>query len=93
MISLTAQPAREPFPFKREFLDPEMLWNNIINMNLAVPKVVQPEERWRTIPRNMRWVFQGKTVAFIVDENAYELVNKLVDYFSEEARMHARRKD
>lgn len=93
MEAFALQPSREPFPFKREFFNPEELWGNALSMDLTTLKVVRSEERWKTLPPNMRWEFQGKTVAFVVDTSAYELINKLVDYFSEEARLRARRKN
>lgn len=92
MVSLSVQSGRESFPFKREFINPEELWNNAITLNLSPIRVVIPEERWRNLPRNLRWKFQNKTVALVVDDNAYDKINKLVDYFSEEPRIHGKRK-
>lgn len=87
------------FPYKREFINPEELWQNCCTLDLAELKVLNipniDTDRlpgWRSIPRNIKWKFQGKTVAFVVSKAAYEKVNRLVDYFSEEARMNAKRK-
>lgn len=60
---------------------------NIPNINTDRPK------GWRSLPRNIKWEFMGKLLAFVVDPDAYEKVNKFVDCFSEEARMKAYRKD
>jgi len=79
--------ATELFPFRREFIDLARAWQNAVNLDLTVPKVVRPTERWRSLPRNVKWEFQGKTVVFITTNDAYERVNILTDYFSEEARI------
>lgn len=85
-----------PFPYKREFIDPEELWKNAVSLDLVRVEVITlPKDMnsWRSIPRGFEWKFQGETVAFVTTEPCYSMVNKLVDYFSEEARMHASRKD
>ena len=99
--AISEVPAIESFPYKKEFLQPEELWTNAVDMNLAplavvkVPRINDPDrpKYWRSIPRNMKWEFQGKMVAFVVSNEAYGKVNKLVDFFSEEPRMKARRRD
>jgi len=83
--------SRESFPYKKEFLNPEKLWENATNKNLAVPHVVETTKRWATIPRRMRWEFLREPVFFVIDKDAYDEVDKLVDYFSEEARVLAYR--
>ena len=85
-----------PFPYKREFIDPEELWKNAITLDLVRVEIITlPKDMssWRSIPRGFEWKFQGETVAFVTTEPCYNMVNRLVDYFSEEARMHASRKD
>jgi len=86
---------KEPFPYKREFIDPEALWQNAVNEQSAQIRLINPPQgfgKWRTIPQGVDWQFQGQPVGCVVVSDAYEKVNKLVDYFSEPARMHARRK-
>ena len=84
--------SKEKFPYKREFMNPDQLWANAIQLDLSVTKVILPNNRWNSLPRNIRWEFQGKNVAIIQSQDAYDKVNKLVDYFSENARMSAHRK-
>lgn len=81
----------EPFPFKREFFDPEELWTNAVLENPVVPRVVKltDERSWPGIPKNFRWQFMGQPVAFVNPKTTYDLVDKLTDYFSEEARLSA----
>ncbi len=84
--------AVEPFPYKREFMDPEQLWNNAVTkdvVQLAVIKLAD-ERGWPSIPKNYKWEFMGKTVAFVNPKSSYDEVDRLVDYFSEDARMLAR---
>lgn len=84
----------EPFPYKKEFLNPEELWRNAVNLTLTQLKVINipNTQGWRSIPPNFKWQFNGTPIGIIVSEEAYEKVDKLVDYFSEEARMKAKRK-
>lgn len=100
MQSNSLQNLIEPFPYKKEFLNVEELWNNAVTLDLVplrilnIPKINEDRPKgWRSLPRNIKWEFQGQFVAFVVDPDAYEKVNKLVDCFSEEARMKASRKD
>lgn len=84
-----------PFPYKREFIDPEELWRNAVSLDLVRVEVItlpSSMRSWRSIPRGFVWKFQGETVAFVTTKACYDMVNKLVDYFSEEARMYASRK-
>src|SRR5438045_224532 len=97
-MEILGQP--KSFPYKKEFLNPKELWNNAIELDLVslctldIPNINEDRPKgWRSLPRNIKWEFQGKFVAFVVHPDAYEKVNKLVDYFSEEARMKAHRKD
>jgi hypothetical protein len=89
----------ESFPYKKEFLNLEELWNNAVTLDLVTLRVLDiptintnRPKSWWSLPRNMNWEFQGKLTAFVVHSDAYEKVNKLVDYFSEEARMKSNRK-
>jgi len=95
---------REPFPYKKEFIDPDKLWQNAITLDLVTPQIIPPpntdiQTGWRSIPRYIRWEFaptsgaKAQPTAFVVVENTYDKVNKLVDYFSDEPRMEACRKD
>lgn len=93
--SFTALSQPEPFPYKREFMDPEKLWNNVLTKDVANIDLVNPPsdfKGWNTIPRQIQWSFQGQPVACVVSSSAYDTVNKFVDYFSEKARMKAKRK-
>lgn len=90
----------ESFPYKKEFLNAKELWKNTLELDLDelrvlnIPKINEDRPKgWRSLPRNIKWEFQGKFVAFVVHPDSYEKVNKLVDYFSEEPRMKAYRKD
>lgn len=85
-----------PFPYKREFIDPEALWNNAVSLDLVRVEVITLPSNmnsWRSIPRGFEWKFQGETVALVTTDPCYEMINRLVDYFSEEARMFASRKE
>lgn len=90
----------EPFPYKKEYLNLEELWNNALTLDLVelrilnIPKINESRPKgWRSLPNNIKWEFQGQLLAFVVHPDAYEKVNKLVDWFSEEPRMKAYRKD
>ena len=94
-ISSSLQRGREPFPYKKEFLNPEELWSNAVQLDLAQLRIIivpRGNKGWFSIPKEFKWEFQGNPVAIIVSESAYDLVDKLVDYFSEENRMKAQRK-
>jgi ubiquinone/menaquinone biosynthesis C-methylase UbiE len=93
-VDITEQ--KELFPYKKEFLNAEELWNNAINLDLAQVQLInipQNSKGWFSIPRGFKWEFQGKPVAIVVSSMAYDKVDKLVDYFSEEIRMQAHRKE
>lgn len=87
----------EPFPYKKEFLNFEQLWKNMMTLDLTVPEPIQVPAKWWPPARNIPYQFQGLpkgwTIGLIVADDVYEKVNSLVDYFTEEARMKARRKD
>lgn len=93
----------EPFPYKREFIDPDKLWENAVSMDLVTPQIIPAPDRntqsgWWSLPPYIKWEFkpnpnaQAEPTAFIVKDNTYDKVNKLVDYFSDEPRMEACRK-
>lgn len=86
---------KEEFPYKKEFLNAEELWTNAVTLDLAQLKIInvpRGNKGWFSIPKEFKWEFQGQPVAIIVPKSAYDLVDKLVDYFSEEHRMRAQRK-
>jgi len=86
-----------PFPYKREFIDAKQLYNNAVNLNLVSISYVDNHPRWIAVPG--RYDFfqlpngEKRKMALVVDPEAYERVNKLVDVFSEPSRMVACRKD
>jgi len=86
------QSSKEPFPYKREFINPDQIWDNAVQIETQI-KVIAPTKRWPSLPKNIKWVFQGKNVAVIYPTDVYDKVNILTDYFSEDARMQARRKN
>jgi hypothetical protein len=81
----------ESFPYKKEFIDPEKVWNNAVTLDLVKPEVGRLTDTriWSRIPNNFKWNFMGKLVMFPVPGQAYFDVDILTDYFSEEARMRA----
>ena len=89
----------EPFPYKKEHIDPHQLWENAVNLDLApLQEIPLPDlntnrsPSWRSIPRKCKWEYQGKILGFVTAPDMYDKVNKLGDFFSEEARMKASRK-
>lgn len=81
----------EPFPFKKEFIEPEKLWNNLITSCKAEFKVIQFKSKpWSNIPNKFRWEFLGNPTVILSEKQAYFDYDILVDYFSEEARLTAR---
>lgn len=85
----------QPFPYKREFIDPDELWENAVKDDLVTLEPLElPEDQsgWRSIPRFLRWEFMGQPLALVTSDLCYDRVNRLVDYFSEKARMKAHRK-
>jgi SAM-dependent methyltransferase len=86
---------REPFPYKKEFLNAEQLWTNAVQTDLAQLRIItvpKGNRGWYSIPKEFKWEFQGNPVAIVVSGSAYDSVDKLVDFFSEENRMKAQRK-
>lgn len=84
----------ETFPYKREFINVEELWKNAMTLDLAEFKTITvPKTGGWFLPRGFRWEFKGKPTAIVVSDMAYDKVDKLVDYFSEEARMQAYRQN
>lgn len=83
--------SKEPFPYKREFIDPEALWHNAVTLDLVKPEVGKLPNplMWSRIPSNFKWEFMGKLVMMSIPGQAYFDVDMLTDYFSEEARMQA----
>jgi 16S rRNA G966 N2-methylase RsmD len=95
----TLESRQESFPYKREFINPGELWDNCVSLDVSPLKVIHVDKinddrpsGWRSIPREIRWEFQGKLIAFVVRDEAYNQVNRLTDYFSEVARMKSHRK-
>lgn len=87
------------FPYKRDLLNVEELWNNALNLDLVEIKTLYTNDfdtkrprGWRSIPRWIKWKYKGKLLCFIVSTEAYDKVDKLVDYFSEKQRMEAHKK-
>jgi len=83
--------AVEPFPYKREFMNPDELWQNAISLTDIPLKVIRlnNDRVWPSIPKNYRWQFMGYPLAFILPKTGYDQVNRLTDYFSEEVRLRA----
>jgi hypothetical protein len=85
----------QPFPYKKEFMNPDELWNNLLTMNLVQVKVVQLVDEiagrrpWSSIPKNYQWKFLGQTVAIITPKATYNAFDKLTDWFTEPARIQA----
>ena len=95
--------ATESFPYKREFIDPNQLWEGVTTLDLATPQIIPEPNRdvqlgWRSIPGFLKWQFRPmpsskpEPTAFVTIEGHYDKMNKLVDYFSDTARMEACRK-
>jgi 16S rRNA G966 N2-methylase RsmD len=85
----------QPFPYKREFINPDELWENAVNDDLVTIELLElPEDMsgWRSVPRFIKWEFMGEPIALVTSDKCYDRVNRLVDYFSEPARMKAHRK-
>ena len=86
----------EELPFKREFYDPEELWQNAVNLDVATLQVLPPHEHWWYLPTRFRWEFTDPTtqqkldLGIVVSKEAYELVDKLE--FTEPARLQACRR-
>lgn len=84
------------FPYKRVFLNPDQLWSNAVNNTYTTVKEITvpiDSKGWRSIPKRIKWLYNGKSLAVVISEEAYENVNVLTDYFSEKPRMNARRFD
>lgn len=83
----------QEFPFKREFLNPEELWQNALNTPPILPKIIKfnpkIERPWPSIPKNYKWLFMGKPTVFVLSKDLYHNFDVLTDYFTEEARMKA----
>lgn len=83
---------RRSFPYKREFIDVESVWSDCVALDLVSFETSRvPPWGWNSIPRGHRWSFDGETKVFYLEEGGYEL-NLITDYFTETARMKARRR-
>lgn len=83
---------RRSFPYKREFIDVEKVWSDCVALDLVSFETSKvPPWGWNSIPRGHKWSFDGETKVFFLEEGGYEL-NLITDYFSETARMKARRR-
>ena len=86
-----------PFPYKKEFISAEELYNNAVNLDLVDVTILDSHPFWIAVPGRYDFFLlpdgSKKKLALVVKETAYEKVNKLVDYFSEEQRMLACRKE
>lgn len=87
----------ESFPYQREFIDPLALWNNAQKERGASLVEYFEETNWGTMPARLQtkgWWFRcpdGQKRLFLIksQKDSWNLMNKLTDYFSEEARMRA----
>jgi len=85
-----------PFPYKKTYIDPQPVWNNLIRKRYTVLKTID-NKNWHiypVIPNYDYYIEDGKQVkkTLVTSDKAYHEANILVDYFSEEIRVHARRK-
>jgi hypothetical protein len=92
--------APEPFPYIGEFITSEellQLWYNALKGDYAIPHMIQLNNAPPSIPKGFQWKFHavvpgktaGDTICFITDPSVYEKVDKLTNYFTDEARMKA----
>lgn len=89
------------FPYKKEFINPLELWANIINSESTNEQfaemknihVLKTKRGWHSIPHKYKWSYCNKPTAIVVKKNAYDKIDILVDFFSEEARVKANRKN
>ena len=84
----------ESIPYKREFINPDELWSNLVSMDLTEFSNGGGPRRygWSSIPRGNRWCYRSKFTTMVVKDEAYERVDNLVGYFSDEQRLNANRK-
>ena len=92
------------FPYKRNFLDTRLLWENAATLNLAFLQTPIFEEKLASLKidekikpnrpacPNFEWQYDGKPTFIIIKDEAYEKIDKLVDYFSERQRMSSHKK-
>lgn len=84
------------FPYKRKYLNLDYLWNNLITLDLVSPKLMEAPNYWirptKYLYYNMFNLNHNYTLVFIIPDDAYDKLNVLTDYFTEEARMKAKRK-
>lgn len=74
-----------PFPYKRNFMpNPEELFNNLIKNDYVR---YDYNSRVQSTRKNIKWEFDGVNVSIIINGRAYDEVDQLTDYFTEEARM------
>lgn len=85
----------DPFPYKEEFIDPEVSWDNAVQLDVSPYSVIPDHTHWRSLPRRFRWEFtdptsgQRRNWAIVPTNEAYEQVDRLVDWFSDPVRMDA----
>ena len=90
-----------PFPYKRAYLgDPDAYFDRLRNNRYVKvtdrPYIAQMRagsRRSRKVRAGIAetpWGFDGKEIAFVVNDTAFEDVDTLTDFFTEEARMTAR---
>jgi len=84
------------FPYKSSFYDKNLLWENVKNLDSITPEIVEVSPEWYFPGPNLTYQFQNlknnETIGFVYDENSYDNINVLVDYYTEPVRMTANRK-
>lgn len=92
----------EKLPDKAKFIIPDELWLNAKSKDYVTidyternPDLIRRKQYpWNTIPagQQFKWEYLGQFTKLVVSDDAYDEVNKLVDYFSYKPRMQCKRK-
>ena len=82
---------REEFPYKKVDINPDELWENAVTRDVANVRIFNGNLPRNSLPKNYNWLFKEQRVVIAVDADGYTVVDRLTDYFTEEARMTANR--
>lgn len=83
------------FPFKRAFIaSPALLFGNAsTSTSAAIPLIRVSCATPRRFPaQGIRWLFDGRACSWVISEDAYAVLDRLSDHYTEQARLKARRK-
>lgn len=84
-----------PFPLIRDEIEnPKELFENLINYTTTISNKAYSYKYiyWKSIQK-YEPIYNNEYISFVTQKKDYERIDRLVDYFNEIPRMHAKRRD